>query len=304
MQNPVAHETNTATDSQGSRTVYDVITERVIALIESTNALPWEIPWRVSSVGGPVNFLTKKPYRGINLILLSFLSLNCPYWASFRQIQSLGGRVKKGAKGMPIVYWHRPEGKGSKTEEREEEGRQSYSFVRYSTVFNLLDTEGIDFEIEAVPQLSNDQRNARCEEIIAGFVKPPAISFGGASAFYSPLKDLVAVPAIEAFKSPELFYSTLFHELAHSTGHSSRLGRDMSPLGNGAAPHRYAEEEIVAEMAASFLCAEAGIERECMEDSTNYLSSWIKTMRADKKLIIRAASKAQKAADYILGKGG
>jgi antirestriction protein ArdC len=173
--------------------------------------------------------------------------------------------------------------------------------LRYYNVFNLDQVDGIDPPQEE--QITNPFTAIEtAEQIIENMQCKPVIQYGGNRAAYSPSADLVKLPNREAFKSPEEFYSTAFHELSHATGHASRLGRKgiLEPSYFGS--HDYSQEELVAEFGASMLCGVSGIEQQTIENSAAYIQNWLKVLKSDKKLLVLAAAQGQKSADYILGK--
>lgn len=282
--------------SMSKCSVYDVITERIVAKLEA-GVVPWRRPW--SGYGEPMNLTSKRAYRGINVFLLSASGFQSPYWLTFRQAQELGGNVKKGEKATPVVFWKQWE-----VDDIDDDGTRSKrrSFVlRYYSVFNVAQCDGIK-----PPTLEMPTRNftpiAECERIVADMPNRPTLQHVEAKAYYSPTQDLVNMPVRESFTGVPEYYSTLFHELTHSTGHESRLNRRGSTVPRFFGDRDYSQEELVAEMGAAFLCGTAGIDNATLDNSAAYLSGWIRKLRGDSKLAVMAASQAQKAADYILGK--
>jgi len=273
-------------------TPYEVVTESIIKQLESGVA-PWRKPWRTEM---PANLASKKEYRRINVFLLASLGYGSRYWLTYRQAQTLGGSVRKGEHGSKVVFWKIDEYRKEDKETGETENRKSI-LLRYYTVFNLEQCEGIKSPEPARVIAPLEQ----CENIVNSMPNPPGFE-QDSRAFYRPCTDTVGVPARTAFDSPEEFYSTLFHELTHSTGHPSRVGRegimDHNPFGS----EDYSKEELVAEMGAAMLCGVAGIQSRTLDNSASYLQSWINRLRSDSRLIVSAASQAQKAADYILGR--
>lgn len=275
--------------------VYEIITNRIIERLEKGN-IPWAKPW----VGGdqviPMNGTTMKPYRGINVLLTSMMGYANPHWMTFKQAQKLGAQVIKGEKGTPLVYWNFVNKKDDKGEDKK------IPFMKYYTVFNADQIEDLDkkFYPKPVKQIIFKKIN-RCEKIVAKFKKAPKIQHKEQRAYYRPSKDMVNMPASDTFKTREEYYSTLFHELGHSTGHETRLNRkgitDMNLFGS----HDYSKEELVAEMTASFLCGVSGIENKTIDNSASYLQGWLKVLKKDSKLIVGAAQQAQKSADHIQG---
>ena len=285
--------------------IYEQVTNRIIAQLEQ-GVVPWKSPY-FSKVGFPRNFSTGKRYQGINVFLLASLRFTSPYFLTYIQAQQLGGNVRKGERGSLVIKY------GTYTKEIEdaptpEESEEHRKYLKGYTVFHASQVEGITFpEPENVPELPASAACDRARAMVAAMPKAPAMQEGSAIPCYRPRTDSVHMPERRFFTSEEAYFSTLFHELSHSTGHESRLAR-ASLLENkgidveGEARKTYAEEELVAEMGASFLSAHAGIIEAELENSAAYLQGWIDALKSKdaKGWIIRAASHAQKAADFIL----
>jgi antirestriction protein ArdC len=271
---------------------YEVVTESIIKQLESGVA-PWRKPWRTEM---PANLASKKEYRGINVFLLASQGYGSRYWLTYRQAQTLGGSVRKGEHGSKVVFWKIDEYRKEDKETGETENRKSI-LLRYYTVFNLEQCEGIKSPEPTRVIAPLEQ----CEIIVNSMPNPPSLE-QDSRAFYRPSTDTVGVPARSAFDSGEEFYSTLFHELTHSTGHPSRVGREGIMEHNPFGSEDYSKEELVAEMGAAMLCGVAGIQSRTLGNSAAYLQSWINRLRSDSRLIVSAASQAQKAADYILAR--
>jgi len=273
--------------------VYEIITSRIIEKLEA-GIIPWHKPWQ-SVEGMPKNLISKKEYRGINIFMLAVQGYESPYWLSFKQTQELGGNVKKDEKGTPVVFWNWI------NQIDDEEKEKNVPFMRYYTVYNVAQCENIDTsKIPSIPAIHNDfDHIVECEAIIANMPNCPEIQQGKQRASYNPLSDIVSMPRFDSFDTAEEYYSTLFHETIHATGHQSRLNRlnnNVSRFGDG----EYSKEELVAEMGAAFLCGFTGIENITLNNSAAYIQGWLKALKDDKKLVIMAAAQAQKAADYIL----
>jgi antirestriction protein ArdC len=281
------------TDESTSRhhaSVYEIVTEQVIQQLESGVA-PWRKPWRTLP---PANLISKRPYRGINVFLLAFTGYGSQYWLTYRQAQALGGNVRRGEHGTKIVFWkcntREMESANGEIEERKS------AFLRYYTVFNLEQTEGLKALLKLPPAFPIES----AEEIVKGMPNPPAFEQDSRAA-YIPSSDTVTMPSRAAFDSQAEYYSTLFHELTHSTGHPKRLGREgiekIQPFGS----EDYSKEELVAEMGSAMLCGAAGIEQSTISNSVAYLHGWIRRLKADSRLVVSSARAAQEAADYIRG---
>lgn len=273
--------------------VYDYVTERIIKELDA-GTIPWRRPWSGITEGGKaVNWVTQKPYRGINALLLQDGE-----YCTFKQIQAAGGHVKKGEHAHMVVFFKMMTPKGEREADPDGEEKQ-FPLLRYYNVFELSQTEGLTRK--SAPADTGGAKVdpiAEAERLISLYPDPPSIRTDGASAFYSPAADVVTVPPLKTFFNREEYYSTLFHELAHSTGHQKRLAREF---GNRFGSEPYAREELVAEITAAMLCGVAKIENVTIPNSAAYIESWRRALSQDHKLIITAAGKAQKAADYITG---
>jgi len=273
-------------------TVYQIVTDRIIKLLEQ-GVCPWRRPWKSTLAQ---NLVSRNPYQGINSLVLNSLAFDSPYWLTFKQARDFGGNVKRGEHGTPVIFW--------KWLEREaaDGKRETFPMLRYYTVFNVGQCEGLADKLPGTPAAAREI--LPCESVIASYRDGPGIHVdGGDRAFYQPSTDSVHMPRRESLESPESWYSILFHELTHSTGHEKRLARFESPDQFLFASTSYSKEELVAEMGAAFLCGETGVSR-TLENSAAYLESWMRALRQSKnsRLIVEAAGKAQKAADLILGR--
>ena len=277
--------------------VYQIITDRLLAILEA-GTVPWRKPWNYGNERGPLNLVSKKHYQGINCFLLACTQYGSPYWLSFRQAQQLGGNVKKGEKGNIVIFWKIFE----KEDSQAEDGKKRLPILRYYTVFNVEQCENITAPAPDGATWHEHDPIEIAEAVQLAMPNRPTVDIGGTRACYSPALDYVRVPELFRYEKPEEYYSTLFHELAHSTGHQSRLNREGITGQHFFGDAVYSREELVAEMAAAFLCGHVGIENVTIQNSAAYLQSWIKTLRGDKKLAIIAAAQAQKAADYILNR--
>lgn len=275
------------------KNAYDIITDRILDLLEQ-GTVPWHKPW--TGGGLAKNLISKRPYRGINCFLLNISGYGSPFWATLNQINKLGGRVIKGQKSTPVVFW-----KWLEIEDQETGEKVEKPFLRYYRVFNLEQTEGLETPESDKPQEIQFTPIERCERLIRDMPNKPMGQHKHQAAWYKPSLDLVNMPRPETFVSEEEYYSTWFHELSHSTGHQSRLNRptltEMAPFGST----NYSKEELVAEMAAAMLCGATGIENKTIDNSAAYVHGWLKKLKNDKRLVVLAAAQAQKAADYIQG---
>ena len=273
--------------------VYEVITARILEELER-GVVPWRRPWDLVESR---NVATGKKYRGVNAI-----TLPGGWFGTFKQIQDLGGHVKKGVHGFPVVFFSFPDHAKEKEEEKEEgkEDGRTAPIIRYYHVFRVEDCEGL--KIEKIEEGSKPSSIEAAEAIIQKMPnRPVIIEKTSTKAYYCPSTDTVQIPSRSQFSRIEEFYSTLFHELAHSTGHADRLGRKTLTAAAAFGSDEYGKEELVAEFGASFLCGEAKIDNTTIKNSAAYINSWKKVIKADVTLVLKAAGMGQKAADYILG---
>jgi len=267
--------------------VYQIITDQIITALEQ-GVVPWHKPW--SGGGAPANYISKRPYSGINTLLLGLSDYAAPYWMTYKQAQQAGGQVRKGEKSRMVTFWKKlTDGEDS------EDGRPRF-MMRYYRVFNVEQVDGIDYKPAAFDPV---EFNHDSDPIVSAYANGPSIITGGGRACYSPKMDQVNMPEPGAFDTLKHYRATLYHELVHSTGHTSRLDRGLNKPAAFGSPS-YAQEELIAEIGACFLNNKAGIDSdEVFDNSTAYIGSWLKRLRDDSRLVITAASKAQKAADYI-----
>lgn len=270
--------------------VYEYVTNKIMEQLNQ-GIIPWQKPWKS---GFAMNYITRKPYRGINLFLLE----KPGEYLTFNQIKSLGGYIKKGAKANMVVFF-KVVNKAVEGAETLESNSKKYFILRYYKVFHLDDVEGIESKLE---KFDNDPIEA-AENVINGYKDCPVIiNDNPGKAFYRPSDDIINVPPISAYPVREEYYSTLFHECVHSTGHKSRLDRFSNENKEAAfGGEEYSKEELVAEMGAAMLCGVCRIENLTIKNSANYIGSWLKRLKEDNRFLVYAAAQAQKAVDYILG---
>lgn len=291
-----------ASPHQGSAraSLYEDITNRIIAELEA-GRLPWAQPWDAgeASVGLPYNVVSDRRYSGINILTLWHAVMTRGFrghgFLTFRQAAALGGSVRRGERGIGVVYTRRA-GTGTSEPHKDGEGERKagFAFLKQFTVFSVDQCDDLP-----------DKYHVPAAPIPAGLILPQAealiaatgadFRIGGASAYYSPRHDFVAVPHPQDFFEPVDWHRTAFHELGHWTGHASRLDRDQTGS-FGSKP--YGHEELVAEMAGAFVCAALGISPTVRH--ADYIGSWLEIIREDHRAILRTASAASKAADYLL----
>lgn len=281
---------------QQRQDVYTIVTNRIIELLEA-GCVPWQQPWQ--SGQPPMNLLSKNPYRGINLLLLNALGYEQPYYLTWKQVNELGATVKKGERSRFVVFWQKKE---KSDEAIEQSGNTSKKTVlRYYSVFNIEQCLDIPAHlIPELPPLQEVEPIERCVEVVSRMHYPPKIIFKGNEAYYAPHEDVITIPKQKSFTTAESFYHTLFHELVHSTGHPSRLDRKEITTPESFASESYSIEELTAEIGASFLNAHTGITQATIHNSAAYIASWLKVLRGDKRFVVFASSRAQRAVDFIL----
>lgn len=278
--------------------VYQLVTDKIISHLEQ-GVIPWQKPW--TDAGAPMNLLSKRQYRGINLWLLLSLNYEQNCFLTWDQIKSIGGSVNKDEKGHIVVFWKPVQKKAEGTEEK----KKSVSMLRYYKVFNIAQCRDIPEHL--IPKIDPSIRIdpiMECEAILNAMPDMPLISFQGKQAYYNIEADEIVLPKMKSFRTSESYYSTLFHELVHSTGAKRRLDRttltDMVPFGT----ESYAMEELIAEMGAAYLCRFSGILPVQFVNTVAYLDNWLGVFKKDKRFIISAAGQAQKAVDFILNSKG
>lgn len=291
------------------RDVYADVTNRMLAQLEAGTVI-WHQRWHSQAVGMPTNLDSGRVYRGLNVFILLFEAMIQGYptnrWGSYKQITERGGQVRKGEHGTRVVWW------SVWRKEIDEDGERKTKripLLREYTVFN---------EAQADWPAETDRRRKQpetetvavdpieaAEALIAEYLASgPTLRHGGDRACYMPGPDIIKMPAMADFEGAEHYYSTLYHEATHSTGHSKRLARQGIADGTfGAFGDKvYSEEELVAEMGAAMLTAIAGIEQaSTFDDSANYIAHWMGALKADNKIVVRAAAAAQRAVDMVCG---
>ena len=279
--------------------VYKAVQDRLVQMLENADPDSWEFPWHKTGFvpNNPTN--KKRPYSGVNMLMLLFAQedkgYTTPMWAGFEQWKKMGGTVRKGEKGtqifIPTIVPPKKDKDGSVVKE-------GFTFFKVGYVFNADQIDGIDVNSLRSVELDPAERVQELEDALA---EVGAVVTTGADgrAFYSPSKDIISMPPFEAFKSKEGYYAVLAHEMMHWTGHSSRLNRpNMNMFGDEA----YAQEELIAEIAAAFFLAALGVSAEPREDHAKYLKNWLRTLKNDPNALQKAFSEAQKASDFVIGK--
>ena len=273
---------------------YDIITQRILDQLE-VGTPPWRKPWGTPAGVFPES-IDGHTYRGINRVILGTAGYPDPRFLTYRRAQEMGGQVRKGEKGSPIVFYQPAP---VKTEhEDEDQPAQRRPYMRLFTVFNVGQCDGLD--LSPLPDLPDLKPIAAAEGVVEGMPRRPRISHDDDRAYYIPSLDEIHLPPRGAFDDAAGYYTTVFHELTHSTGHPSRLNRETVNQGAAFGSEVYSREELVAEFGAAFLSHHTGVDSP-LEQSAAYIAGWADAIRRDKGMVITAAARAQEAADYILG---
>jgi antirestriction protein ArdC len=286
---------NTATEKQD---VYRRVTDSIISAIED-GVGQYRMPWAVRQDKGfsPISVGSAKPYRGINTLVLwaqaQSKGYSSAFWGTYQQWRELGGQVRKGEHGSPVVYWGTYE---KQTSEDEDERPHRGLFAKGYTVFNIEQVDGCKLPKRFEPKLSHNERIAHADAFFAGV--GVQVRDGGNRAFYRPdTPEAVYMPGFDQFPDAVNYYSVLAHESTHWTSHASRCDRQ---LGKRFGDDAYAIEELIAELGSAYTMARLELELTPREDHAQYIQSWLRVLKADKRAIFTAASKAQQAADFVV----
>jgi len=260
--------------------IYKDVTDRLVDLLNE-GLLPWRKSW---NVGLPRNYISKKIYNGINYIKLCLDDYPSPYYLTYLQCKELNGYVLKGEKSKKVIFW-----KPMTVEEELPDGtikEEQFPILRISNIFNISQTSLYRNSCSA----STESSIIKCAELEEKLGKKFIIKRNYNRCYYNATLDYISTPKISDFNSDEDYYSALFHEAAHATGNPKRLKRQLD----------YAEEELVAEITASFLSAYCGIENKTIRNNAAYISSWLKLLKKDSSFIARISSLSRQATNYIL----
>ena len=280
------------------RNPYSIVTDRIIQALQA-GVVPWRKPWRGRD-RLPCNAISKRPYHGINLLLLSLTPYTDHRWLTLRQANELGGRVRQGEHASIAVLWKRLD--LEKEDEKQKKQQYSIPLLRYYQVFNAEQCQDLDLPVLDDWHEELKARIESAEKVIQRMPNAPKILEGGSVACYLPPQDLVRIPKIQDFESPEAYYSTMFHELGHSTGHETRLNRPGVTGRVVFGSCDYSREELIAELTSAFVCAEVGIDNSNLENAASYIHGWLHALEGDPRAVIAASGQAQRAANYIQGK--
>ena len=270
--------------------IYEEITNRMISEMEQ-GIIPWQKPWMAA--GSAISHTTGKPYSLLNQMLLG----RPGEYATYKQVQQEGGYVRRGEKASMVVFWKWMTVKDEDTDEEKE-----IPLLRYYNVFHISQCEGLEAK-HTKPLLNSANADAAADAIIADYVKREGVRIEhqqGDRAFYRPSTDTITLPMIQQFKETAEYYSTAFHEMTHSTGHTKRLDRLEKTAFFGS--DAYSKEELIAEIGAAALVNRCGLETaKSFRNSAGYVQSWLQALKNDKRFIVSAAGKADKAVALILG---
>lgn len=282
--------------------VTQILMQNVLNQLEN-GIVPWHKPWTAKGVR-PMG-IKGNDYRGINFFLMSMLGHARPVYITFKQIKEYGGKIKDGCEKnlYPVYFFTSFKGEDAATGEE-----KNIPCFRYYNVYNIDDIEGLKIpkltasKLAASETVNDHAPDAMAEAIRENYQGCPTIIHGGDRACYSPVIDRIMMPARNSFHTGADYYATQFHEMVHSTGHTSRLNRadlmTMAAFGD----HSYSREELVAEMGAAMLASHCGIMTEIMlNNSAAYIAGWARKIKEEPNLLVTAASRAQKAVDHILG---
>jgi antirestriction protein ArdC len=296
----MSYTENTAPEK---RDVYERVTSQIANAIEQ-GVTNWRMPWHTSGkfAFSPINVASKKPYRGINTVCLWAAAQAKGYergeWATYQQWQERGAQVRKGERATLVVFWKF----ANSTESQEDGDEHSASssrllFTRGYSVFNAAQVDG--YTPKADPDTPIEHRIDTAEQFFSR-INARVVHLGN-RAFYSPADDTITLPRFAAFFSPMDYYSTRAHETGHWTSHAGRCDRQ---LGKRFGDNAYSVEELIAELTAAFTLAHLGLSTTPREDHAQYIASWLRVLKADKRAIFTAASKAQQATDYLIQASG
>lgn len=279
----------------------EIVTATILADLEAGNLPAWRKTWTAGSM--PRN-ADGRAYRGINVWVLRTVAMSKGYsdprWLTYNKARDLGGNIKRGEKSTPVVLW-KPTVFESENEAGETVEKHGM-MLRFYNVFNVEQAENLS-GLKALPAATrvNDPIES-AEAIVRDMPNAPEIKYGMDAAYYVPAMDWIGMPNRNDFESAEAFYAAHFHELAHSTGHPSRLDRASVNDGHAFGSDGYGREELVAEFGAAIVGAEAGIAPAVVANHSAYIANWIKAIKGDPRAVITAAASGHKAADYILGR--
>lgn len=272
---------------------YEIINNKFIEMLEKGVA-PWRQPWKSRQKGLAENIISGKKYTGCNFFITNIQEFKSSKWGTFQQFKKLGGQVKKGEKGTPIIFYTQIE------KEKEDGEKESIPFAKLSYIFNLDQVEGIQIEEKQNVKLNDNESIEACENIIKNFpLGFPKAEHKEDRAFYQPCLDIINLPEIGLFSNAQEYYHTYFHEAIHATGHERRLKREGVTQSNYFGSECYSKEELIAELGASYMSAHCGIDTDIIENSSSYIAGWLKVLKENPRYITQSSAKAWQAFQYL-----
>lgn len=277
-------------------TTYEIVTEQIIKKLDE-GVIPWHKPWRSEETA--FNLISGKPYSFLNQLLLPAPGA----YLSFNQIKEMGARIREGERASRVVFFKLIDKRTGKGAEEEEASEEKFPLLRYYNIWHVSQLEGLDTsKIPAAPLNNDVEADDDCEDVLVNYIARTGIGFKpalGAKPSYDKHTDTVHTPILTQFASSQGYYATVFHELIHSTGASSRLNRKIDePVGS----RDYSREELVAEIGSAMLCSHLHIDSpSLLEEQASYIAYWKRKLADDPTLIVTASGRAEKAARYILG---
>jgi antirestriction protein ArdC len=273
--------------------VYHIVLEKIVNKLKE-GTIPWRQPWRS---GTPKNYATGRAYSGLNVILLGMLDYASPWFLTWNQLRKLDAFPRRGCNSNLVVFY-KPEEFWDEEKDpdtgRTKKVLKTKYILRFYNVYNIEDTT------LPVPEKDKFNQLERCEEIITNIPDKPPVQHEYSQAYYNRKLDLINMPHKELFHKTEGYYATLFHELIHSTGHKSRLDRQTLYQSHAFGDEIYTQEELIAELGSSFLCAHAGISNETLEYSASYIDGWLNAINSNPRLLFDCSKRAKEAAAYIV----
>ena len=300
-----------ATTAKQPTNVYQMVTDRIVEQLEK-GIIPWQRPWSGLGLedGGAINYVSRKPYSFLNQMLLGREG----EWLTYNQLTERGGTIKKGAKAGIVVYYGKYTVAKRKVEDADGEEKEititsmrDVPVLKYYTVFHIDDVEGIETKIKVSEPNDSLQPIEHAEKVISGYLsREKNLKFindnPSNQAFYSQNQDLVKVPMLKQYEVVEQYYSTVFHELVHSTIPESRCNRVSDNKNARFGSADYSREELVAETGSAMICNKLQIDCDkAFKNTVAYIQGWLRALKGDNKAIVWASSRAEKAARYIIG---
>lgn len=287
---------------------YERVTAQVLEAMQEEGLAPWAKPWTSRILGHQKNLTSQRAYTGLNALVLGIMPRKYDYWLTYKQAQVLGLQVAKGEKATPIIGWFKPDSRTLENEDGELETRSYGLRPRTFFVFNLDQMENVPENLAKLaarsetPTYTHGETHKGADDLIAK--QGATVQHGRDHAYYVPAQDTIGVPDRDRFPFLAEYYSTVFHELGHWTGHASRLARKEVMQGSLFRSREYSQEELVAEMTSVFVCAGLGIATDAsFRNSAAYIRGWLKFLQSNPKAFVIACQQAAKAHKFLTDKG-